>query len=181
MTTPFLGEIQIFGFPFAPVQWAIANGVVLSVQQNTALFSLLGTAYGGNGTTNFSTPNLVGRTPCNQGTGPGMTPRVIGEIFGEFDVALSTSSLPPHSHRMVATVLPSGATSAPKPVAGAALAHFAGTVALIANNPTTNATFSPNAVVMSGGNIPHPNQQPYLALNVCIAQRRFPGLQLARL
>jgi microcystin-dependent protein len=169
MTTPFLGEIQIFGFPFAPYQWATANGVLLSVSQNAALYSLIGTAYGGNGTTNFSAPNLVGRTPCNQGTGPGLTPRVIGENFGEFNVALATSSIPPHSHRMVATVPPNGATSSPKPTAGAALAHFAGTVALVANNPTPNATFSPNAVVVTGGNIPHPNQQPFLALNFCIA------------
>ena len=83
MTTPFLGEIQIFGFQFAPHQWAFANGTALSVTQNAALFSLLGTTYGGNGTTNFLLPNLVGRGPCNQGKGTGLTDRVIGETFGD--------------------------------------------------------------------------------------------------
>jgi microcystin-dependent protein len=170
MTTPFLGEVQIFGFQFAPVQWALANGTTLSVVQNTALFSLLGTTYGGNGTTNFLLPNLVGRGPCNQGKGPGLTDRVMGETFGEFNAALNVTSMPAHAHLIVANNPPaSGVTVGPAPVDGAALARFAGTNALVANNPAPNTTLSPNAVTVAGGNIPHPNQQPYLALNFCIA------------
>jgi microcystin-dependent protein len=170
MTTPFLGEIQIFGFQFAPSQWALANGTALSVVQNTALFSLLGTTYGGNGTTNFLLPNLVGRGPCNQGKGPSLTDRVIGETFGEFNAALDVTSMPLHAHRVIANNPPPGVTAVPTPTAGAALARFAGTNnALVAGNPAPNTTLSPNVVSVAGGNIPHPNQQPYLALNFCMA------------
>jgi microcystin-dependent protein len=169
MTSPFLGEIQIYGFPFAPYQWAFANGTVLAVQQNAALFSLIGTTYGGNGTTNFLLPNLTGRGPCNQGTGAALSPRDIGEAFGEFNAALPTASMPSHSHGMIATIPPSGVTAVPTPVQGAGLAIFGGSSALVANNPTPNTTLAPNAVTVAGGNIPHPNQQPFLALNFCIA------------
>jgi len=169
MTTPFLGEIQIFGFPFAPFQWAVANGASLSVQQNSTLFSLIGTIYGGNGTTNFLLPNLAGRGSCNQGTGPSLSQRIIGEPFGEFNAALPIASIPPHSHKMVANGPPAGVTAVPVPTSGAALARFVGTDALVFTNPPPNATLAPNAVVVTGGNIPHPNQQPFLALNFCIA------------
>jgi microcystin-dependent protein len=169
MTTPFLGEIQIFGFQFAPHQWAFANGTALSVTQNAALFSLLGTTYGGNGTTNFLLPNLVGRGPCNQGKGTGLTDRVIGETFGEFNAALDVTSMPLHAHSVIASNPPPGVTAVPTPTAGAALARFAGSNALVAGNPTPNATLAAAAVTTAGGSIPHPNQQPYLALNFCIA------------
>jgi microcystin-dependent protein len=170
MTTPFLGEIQIFGFDFAPFQWAFANGGTIPVQQNATLFSLLGTSYGGNGTTNFMLPNLVGRGPCNQGQGPALSPRVLGQPFGEFNAALSISSMPAHAHRVVANGPPaSGTTIGPTPTVGAALAKFGGTDALVANNPASNTTLAANAVVLAGGNVPHPNQQPYLAINFCIA------------
>jgi microcystin-dependent protein len=169
MTTPFLGEIQIFGFAFAPFQWAFANGATLSVQQSNILFSLIGTTYGGNETTNFMLPNLTGRGPCNQGMGPGLSSRVIGQPFGEFNAALPVASLPAHSHTMIATLPPGGVTAVPVPVQGAALARFNGASALVANNPTPNTTLAPNSVVVAGGNIPHPNQQPFLALNFCIS------------
>jgi microcystin-dependent protein len=169
MTSPFVGEIQVFGFDFAPSQWAVANGATLSVSQNTALFSLLGTSYGGNGTSTFMLPNLIARGTCNQGTGGGLTSRTIGDTFGEFNVALTTSTMPAHSHTMIANNPPVGVTAVATPVAGAALAQFVGTGALVANNPTPNTTLSPNAVQVAGGNIAHPNQQPYLAVNFCIA------------
>jgi microcystin-dependent protein len=170
MTSPFLGEVQIYGFNFAPFQWAFANGATLPLQQNAALFSLLGTSYGGNGTTNFMLPNLVGRGPCNQGQGPATSQRVLGQPFGEFNTALTISSMPAHAHRMVANGPPaSGATIGPTPTFGAALAKFAGTNALVANNPASNTTLAANAVVVAGGNVPHPNQQPYLAINFCIS------------
>ena len=127
MTTPFLGEIQIFGFPFAPFQWALANGTTMSIQQNAALYSLLGTNFGGNGTTNFLLPNLAGRAPCNQGQGPGLSQRVIGENFGAFNVALDITTMPSHQHPMVANNPPAGATPSATPVSGAELARFDGT------------------------------------------------------
>jgi microcystin-dependent protein len=167
MTTPFLGEIQIFGFNFAPRTWATANGATVSIQQYAALFSLLGTQYGGNGTTTFQLPNLIGRAACNQGTGPGLTPRIVGETFGEFNVALNTQTIPAHSHTMIANEPPVPAV--PAPVAGAAWAKFAGTAALVGNNPPATVSLNPAAVNPTGGNVPHPNQQPYLALNFCIA------------
>ena len=86
MTMPFLGEIQIFGFNFPPASWAFANGATLLIQQNAALYSLIGTTYGGNGSSTYQLPNLVGRAPVNQGQGPALTNRVIGETFGEFTV-----------------------------------------------------------------------------------------------
>jgi microcystin-dependent protein len=176
MTSPFLGEVQIYAFNFAPFEWAFANGATVPVQQNAALFSLLGTSYGGNGTTNFMLPNLVGRGPCNQGQGLGLTQRVLGEVFGEFNTALTISSMPAHAHRVVANGPPaSGVTLGPTPTAGAALARFGGTSALVANNPASNTTLAAPAVVAAGGNIPHPNQQPYLAINFCISLKgNFP-------
>jgi len=169
MTTPFLGEIQIFGFPFAPFQWAFANGTTMSIQQNAALYSLLGTTYGGNGTTNFQLPNLAGRAPCNQGQGPALSQRTIGENFGAFNVALDTTTMPSHQHPMVANAPPAGATPSATPVSGAELARFGGTVSLVPNNPAATTMFAPGAVLPTGGNVPHPNQQPFLALNFCIA------------
>jgi microcystin-dependent protein len=169
MSSPFLGEIQIFGFNYPPYQWATANGATLSIQQFAALYSLLGTRYGGNGTSTFQLPNLIGRAACNQGAGSGITQRVIGEPFGEFNVALTTQTIPPHNHTMVANGPPVGVTPTPGPVAGAALARFGGPEPLVGNNAIPNTTFAPNAVNPAGGNIPHPNQQPYLALNFCIA------------
>jgi microcystin-dependent protein len=169
MTSPFLGEIQIFGFNFAPIQWAAASGATVSISQFSGLFSLLGTQYGGNGTTNFQLPNLVGRAACNQGGGSGITQRVIGETFGEFNVGLTTQTIPAHSHTMILNAPPSGATSTPGPVAGAALARFGGTAALVANNPPAPVSLNPAAVNTTGGNVAHPNQQPFLALNFCIA------------
>jgi microcystin-dependent protein len=165
MSSPFLGEIQIFGFNYPPYQRATANGATLSISQFAALFSLLGAQY--NGTTNFQLSNLIGRAACNQGTGNGLTPRVIGETFGEFNVALNTQTIPPHSHTMIANEPPVPAV--PAPVAGAAWAKFAGTAALVGNNPPATVSLNPAAVNPTGGNVPHPNQQPYLALNFCIA------------
>jgi microcystin-dependent protein len=95
---PFLGEIRLFAGNFAPYQWALCTGQILPIQQYTALFSLLGTTYGGNGTTNFALPNLQGRTPIHQGTGPGLTPRSLGEADGEATVMLSLPEMAAHTH-----------------------------------------------------------------------------------
>src|SRR5579875_2732614 len=95
---PFLGELRLVGFNFAPQGWAFADGAILSIQQNTALFSLLGTTYGGNGATTFALPDLRGRVPVGMGNGPGLTPATIGENFGVESVTLLTTQIPSHTH-----------------------------------------------------------------------------------
>src|SRR3954454_11555510 len=102
MADPFLGEIRIWGCTFAPLNWAFCEGQLLPISQNTALFSLLGTNYGGNGTTNFALPDLRGRVPIHWGNGAGLAPIVIGETAGETSVTLLSSDVPPHNHTMTA-------------------------------------------------------------------------------
>src|SRR5438270_10631506 len=98
MTEPFIGEVRLLGFTFAPRGWATCDGQLLSIAQNTALFSLFGTFYGGNGTTTFALPNLAGRSPMFHGQGPGLTNYSIGEIGGENTVTLNSSQMPQHTH-----------------------------------------------------------------------------------
>src|SRR5438477_8882632 len=98
MSEPFLGEIRMFGFNFAPVGWAMCNGQLLPISQNTALFSLLGTQYGGNGQSNFALPDLRGRVAMGFGQGPGLSPRVQGETGGEEAVVLTAATMPAHTH-----------------------------------------------------------------------------------
>lgn len=169
MADPFIGEIRVFAGNFAPQGWALCNGQLLSIQQNTALFSILGIAYGGNGTTNFALPNLMGSAPVHQGTGPGLTSRNVGSAFGEPVVTLAVNNLPRHTHLAQATT-GEGSTGNPKdnffaetPSAGrhGAQEPMYGT--------TANASFSPQALSSSGGNQAHNNMQPYLGLNFIIA------------
>src|ERR1041385_5154353 len=98
MSQPFIAEIILVGFNFAPRGYALCNGQLLSIAQNSALFSLLGTTYGGNGTTTFALPDLRGRSPMHFGSGPGLTPRVQGEVFGTESVTILQSQMPPHNH-----------------------------------------------------------------------------------
>jgi len=168
MTEPFLGEIQIFGFNFPPYQWAVANGQTMPISQNAALFSLLGTNFGGNGQTSFMLPNLISRSPVSQGQGPGLTDRVIGAAFGEADVSLTVSEIPGHSHTFTPSNPPAGATKTLAPKAGSGVTKFAPDL-YVPNNPRTNAIFAPTSVGMTGNSLPHSNQQPFLALNMCIA------------
>jgi len=98
MADPFLGEIRIFGFNFAPTGWALCNGQLLPISQNTALFSLLGTTYGGNGTTTFALPNLQNGAPLQQGQGAGLSPYALGQVGGETAVTLITNEIPAHTH-----------------------------------------------------------------------------------
>jgi microcystin-dependent protein len=169
---PFVGEIRCFGFNFAPVGWAQCNGQIMSIQQNTALFSLLGTYYGGNGTSNFGLPNLQGNVPIGQGNGPGLTSFVIGETGGEPGHTLVLGEMPLHNHNVPAKAGP-GAT--PTPVAGSTLAegHAGGRGTGVAiNHYTTNArttTLNPTVVGNAGGGLPHLNMQPSLTMNWCIA------------
>ena len=163
MADPFVAEIRVFGFNFAPTGWAFCNGQLLPISQNTALFSLLGTTYGGNGTSNFALPNLQGDVAIGAGQGPGLSLRDLGEAGGEAGVTLLTSEMPAHSHALNATAgatgsNPSGQAIAP-PVNGASAFHAPGTL----------APMSADSLGVTGGAQPHNNLPPYLTLNFCIA------------
>ena len=157
MGTPFLGEIKLVSFNFAPKGWAQCNGQFLPINQNQALFSLLGTTYGGNGQTTFALPNLQGRVPVHADGGS----FVLGQVAGESSHTVTTSELPTHSHAVMATTgagttnLPTGNRLA---VDGNLYAATANPVALVAS-----------AVTTIGGSQAHENRQPYLALTFCIA------------
>ena len=113
MTDQFLGEIRIFACNFAPQGWALCNGQILSITQNTALFSLLGTNYGGNGTSTFALPNFQGSAPIHQGQGPGLTPRVVGETGGSTTQTVTSGQMPTHSHALTAHGADFGDVNAP--------------------------------------------------------------------
>ncbi len=170
MSDPFIGQVQLFGFNFSPRGWAFCNGATLQIAQNTALFSLLGTTYGGNGTTTFQLPNLVGRAACNQGNGPGLTPRTLGESFGVNTVSLSANQIPQHSHTINAFIQGDATKRSNIPVAGAALSSLSIAVNKSFVAPPSNTNFAPEMLAgTTGGGLPHDNQQPYLGLNFCIA------------
>jgi microcystin-dependent protein len=164
MSDPFLGEIRIFGTDFAPNGWAVCNGQLMPLAQNTALFSLLGVVYGGDGRTTFALPNLQGASPMQQGAGPGLVPRLLGEAGGTPSVTLQGSEIPAHTHQLMHSGGAANA-SAPGPDLG-----FARTTAAQVYAPGTPATPAvPQALAPAGQGAPHNNRQPYLALNFCIA------------
>jgi microcystin-dependent protein len=164
----FLGTIQSFGFNFAPTGWALCNGQLLPISQNAALFSLLGTTYGGNGTSTFQLPNLQGRLPMHQGTGPGLTPRVMGEIGGSENQTLLISNMPMHNHLLNAS---SQNATTEKPGAGfpAAANDPASGNPINVYGPTSDTTMSPTAIGLAGGSIPFSVMSPFLVINFCIA------------
>lgn len=169
MTEPFIGQIEYYGFTFAPNGWATASGQLIPLQQNPALFSLIGVAYGGNGTSNFALPNLASRQACGSGRGPGLTPRSAGDTFGEFNVTLTTQEMPGHNHQLPTYVPPDPATQIVTPTQTSALAYSAQGTSSSFAAPGTGTIMNPLMVSPSGGNLPHSNTQPYIGLNVCIA------------
>lgn len=177
MTQPFLGEIQIYGFNFVPTGWAACNGAMLSVQQNTSLYSLIGVTYGGNGTNNFQLPNLASRAPGGIGPGGTTTARIAGETYGEFGHTLTVAEMPSHSHGVSLYVQRDSALLTSVPAAGSALVTPA-TASPFVPNATASTTFAPTAIMTAGGSQPHENCQPFLGLNFCIAlQGDFPQFQ----
>lgn len=164
MSEAYVGEIRIFAGTFAPTGWALCNGQILAISQNTALFSLLGTTYGGNGTTTFALPNLQGRAPMHWGTGPGLTPRSLGEVGGAATVTLLSTQMPAHTHTMNAAIDP-GESDNP---ANLALARGSN-ITPYAPAPTPGTTLSPSTLSVQGGSQPHNNMQPYLTMNFIIA------------
>jgi microcystin-dependent protein len=163
MTEPFIGEIQVFAFQYAPKGWALCNGQLLPINQNQALFSLLGTTYGGDGRTTFALPDLRGRVPL--GVGAGYTQ---GERAGEESHTLIAPEMPAHTHTPLASL---AAASSPSP-ADATWTNMG--TAGYAGNPNTQ--MAGNAIVAAGGSQPHENRSPYLTVNFCIAlQGIFPS------
>ena len=170
MSEPYLAEIRIFSFEFAPKGWAFCAGQILPINQNPALFSLLGTTYGGNGTTNFALPDLQSRVPMHQGNVQGNF-FVEGQIGGEEAHTLSVNEIPQHSHFVNVSSVPGNSNSP----AGNFLAQSSRFV-LYSATLSTQTTLQPATVATAGDNQPHSNVQPYLALNFCIAlQGIFPS------
>jgi microcystin-dependent protein len=162
---PFVAEIRIFAGNFAPLGWALCNGQIMPIAQNTALFSLLGTTYGGNGTSTFALPNLQGSAPNGEGQGPGLSYRFLGESGGAPTVTLMGTQIPAHTHTPNAVTGGGNATSP----AAAAWASQAGHTPPPAYASTANVPMNPGAVGPTGGGQPHNNMAPYLALNFIIA------------
>jgi microcystin-dependent protein len=164
---PFVAEIRIFPFNFAPKGWAFCDGQILPLSQNTALFSLLGTTYGGDGKSNFALPNMQGNVPMHPGQGPGLSLHDLGETGGSDTVTLLESEIPLHSHTMMSLPAPANRTAA----IGNTIARVQGTTGpyVPASPAPTPAIMADNAVAPAGGDQPHNNLQPYLTLNFCIA------------
>ncbi|HEY0077137.1 MAG TPA: tail fiber protein [Pyrinomonadaceae bacterium] len=167
MADPYVGEIRIFSGNFAPSGWARCNGQLLPISQNPTLFSVLGTNYGGNGTTTFALPNLRNSAPINHGQGPGLTNRTIGEAVGSQSVALLTSEIPAHTHSMLIGN-DNESTSAMPTNNALNRATVGNPYAPQSANPPLGA-LAPQAVTFAGGNLPHNNMMPFLALNFIIA------------
>jgi microcystin-dependent protein len=167
MANPFLAEIRCFPFNFAPKGWAFCDGQILSLSQNTALFSLLGTTYGGDGKSNFALPNLQGSVPLGNDQGPGLSLYDLGETGGSDTETLLTSEMPQHNHLVQSAPGGSPVDVASGNVPGKVL--MMGSVQNVYNALTPNVSFSPNAISPIGGSQPHNNLMPYLTLNFCIA------------
>jgi microcystin-dependent protein len=173
MSDPFLGEIRVLSFNFAPKGWAGCDGQLMAINQNQALFALLGTQYGGDGIRTFAIPDLRGRVAIHRGQGPGLNPYTIGERGGTEGVTLTVAQIPAHTHTALGssadgtTLNPTGAIWA-KDAVGGTEPYLTGAV--------PNAPMAPQAISSSGSNVGHPNLQPFLVTNFCIAlQGIFPS------
>jgi microcystin-dependent protein len=171
MADPFVAEIRIFPFNFAPKGWAFCNGQILPISQNTALFSLLGTTYGGNGQSTFALPNMQGNAPMHPGQGPGLSLHDLGETGGSETVTLLVSEIPAHTHGLLATTQPG---NQPAPNANS-LAKTTGFQPYLPPAGAPLVPMNPSDLPPAGGDLPHNNMQPYLTLNFNIAlQGVFP-------
>src|SRR5690242_3432650 len=182
MSNPFVAEVRIFTGNFAPTGWALCNGQLMPISQNTALFSLLGTTYGGDGKSTFALPNLQGSAPMQAGQGPGLSLRDLGETGGEQTVTLLQTEMPVHSHTMQTTATAATVQTAANnqwAFANAGGAKGAGGSVINMFSTTTNSglvPMSPFATSIAGGNLPHNNMPPFLGLTFIIAlQGVFPA------
>jgi microcystin-dependent protein len=167
MANPFVAEIRIFAGNFAPTGWALCDGQLLPISQNTALFSLLGTTYGGDGKSNFALPNLQGSAPLQQGQGLGLSLRDLGETGGEQTVTLLQTEMPAHTHT-VQCVSAGGGTNSPQNAVWAGGGRGAPPMYAPTGN---NVPMSPLATSITVGNLPHNNMMPYLGLTFIIAMQ----------
>jgi microcystin-dependent protein len=175
MANPFLAEIRIFPYNFAPKGWAFCSGQLMPISQNTALFSLLGTTYGGDGRTTFALPDLQGRAAMNPGQGPGLSLHDLGETGGSDYVTLLLSEMPAHTHTIscldgarVGNQVGNPTNATPIKTGGVPASAYS-------SGATPNQFMNQNMVAVAGGNLPHNNLMPYLTLNFCIAlQGVFP-------
>ena len=174
MTQPFVGEIRPYAFSYPPYQWAQCAGQLISIQQNTPLYAILGTTYGGNGQSNFALPDLRGRIPIGTGNGPEFQ-AVLGQVGGANAHTLLSTEMPSHTHNVSARVQPTTAANQTNvPTAGYFISRFmyhATSAATAWRNGITNgdASLHPATVGVQGGSQAHENRQPYIALNWCIA------------
>ncbi len=169
MSNPFLAEIRAFGFNFAPFNWLQCNGQLLPVSQYAALFSLLGTNFGGNGTSNFGLPNLQGDVPMHWGSGAGLSTYVLGQPAGSSNVTLLITQLPNHRHNVQVA---EGAAHTTEPTGTPGTSTWLGLsdqAKAYATSGTLNTTLAQNAIGLTGNSQPHENMQPYLTVNFCIA------------
>ena len=166
MSSPFVAEIRMVGFNFAPTGWATCDGQLLPISQNTALFSLLGTQYGGDGKSNYALPNLQGSSPIGQGQGPGLADRFIGESGGEQNVTLIASEMPAHNHAMNVYGGDPGDSRIPSPTTSIAWTDPGN---LYGTTLTGLAQMSPSAITPAGGSAPHNNMMPTLTVLFIIA------------
>ena len=164
MTNPFVAEMRIFPFDFPPTGWAFCNGQILPISQNTALFSLLGTTYGGDGKSNFALPNMQGRAPMQPGQGPGLSLHDLGEAGGTPAVTLLQTEIPSHNHKVMAESQDPADTIIPSPSTAIARSSGGGLY-----QTSSNVQMSPSTLAAVGGSQPHNNLMPYIALNFCIA------------
>jgi microcystin-dependent protein len=172
----FVGEVRIFGFNFAPVDWALCNGQTIPISQNATLYSIIGTSFGGNGTTTFQLPNLQGSAPLAAGQGPGLTNRYLGESLGERSVTLTFSTIPGHIHALQVFEQTGEANlvAAPGSTIGVSRlvenAHQSGkkNVSSFLSSGNSNATMAVQTMGTAGASAPHENTQPWLAMNFCI-------------
>jgi microcystin-dependent protein len=168
MSEPFIGQVMMFAGNFAPRGWAFCQGQLLSIAQNTALFSILGTTYGGNGQTTFALPDLRGRYPMQPGQGPGLSPRTLGEQGGSETVTLISTQMPAHTHSHTAfaeagdSISPQGNFNAGLTLSGSGTQE-----SLYASS--ANTTMNPASIGVAGGSQPHNNMPPFLCINFIIA------------
>jgi microcystin-dependent protein len=164
MSDPFLGEIRMFGFNFPPSGWALCDGQLLTISQYSALFALLGTQFGGNGSTNFALPNLQSRVPVHMGTGPGLSPYIIGQAGGNENTSVLIGNMPNHTHLVQCNT---GGGNQASPANGFPAVESTGTSLDYSN--AADSTMNSAMVEAVGGGTPINNIQPYLCVNFCIA------------
>jgi len=173
LADPYIGEIRMFAGNYAPMGWATCDGQILPIQQYTALFAILGTTYGGNGTTTFGLPDLRGRAPIHMGAGNGLTPRQIGQNGGAEKVTMTSAQMPAHNHVVNASSQEAGGNNPANMVPAVAVDGNEAPVSVYST--AGNTTMSPQMISQAGQGQPHDNMQPFLCVNFIIAlEGEFP-------